>query len=53
MTNVIKFNEDDAMSKDFNFKIGIEFSSMRPFKDSILKHMCCMVEKLDLKKITQ
>ncbi|XP_058784016.1 uncharacterized protein LOC131658774 [Vicia villosa] len=35
---VIRFNAEDAFSKDFVFKVGMEFCSLRQFKDAILEH---------------
>lgn len=34
--NVIRFNEEDDLSKDFTFKVEMEFSSLKQFKDAIL-----------------
>lgn len=34
---VIRFKEDDALSKNFTFKVGIKFSSLKQFKKVILK----------------
>ncbi|CAI8593138.1 unnamed protein product [Vicia faba] len=36
--SVIRFNEEVALSKDFTFKAGLEFSSLKQFKNVILKH---------------
>lgn len=36
--SVIRFKEDDALSKHFNFKVGMEFSSLEQFKKAILEH---------------
>ena len=33
----IKFKQE-LMSKDFQFEVGMEFSSLRQFKDAILEH---------------
>lgn len=35
---VIRFNVEDSLSKDFSFKVGMEFSSLHHFKDVILEH---------------
>ncbi|CAK8575801.1 unnamed protein product [Lathyrus sativus] len=35
---VIRFNQEEYLSKDFVFKVGMEFSSLRQFKDAILEH---------------
>ncbi|XP_058781151.1 uncharacterized protein LOC131655272 [Vicia villosa] len=37
-TCVIRFNEEDKLSKDYVFKVGMEFRSLRQFKDAILEH---------------
>lgn len=35
---VITFNVEDSLSKDFVFKVRMEFSSLKQFKDAILEH---------------
>lgn len=35
---MIMFNEHDEMTEDFNFKIGMKFSSLKKFKNDILEH---------------
>ncbi|CAK8544632.1 unnamed protein product [Lathyrus sativus] len=35
---MIRFNEEDSISKDFCFKVGMKFSSLKQFKDAILEH---------------
>lgn len=35
---MIRFNEEDAITKDFNLKVGMKFSSLRKFKNAILDH---------------
>ncbi|XP_058767567.1 uncharacterized protein LOC131641278 [Vicia villosa] len=35
---VVRFNEEDWVRKDFKFKVGMEFSSLRQFKTCILEH---------------
>ncbi|CAI8612998.1 unnamed protein product [Vicia faba] len=35
---VIKFNKEDALSKDFTSKVGMEFSSLKQFKHDMLEH---------------
>lgn len=35
---VIKLNVEDFLSKDFVFKVGMKFSSLKQFKDAILEH---------------
>ncbi|CAL5202057.1 unnamed protein product [Lathyrus oleraceus] len=37
-TCVIRSNEEDTLSKDFDFKVEMEFSSLKQFKDVILEH---------------
>ncbi|XP_058726822.1 uncharacterized protein LOC131598214 [Vicia villosa] len=34
---VVRFNEEDGVSKDFKFKVGMEFSSLSQFKSAILE----------------
>ncbi|KAI5385024.1 hypothetical protein KIW84_071860 [Lathyrus oleraceus] len=38
MPSVIRFNEEYALSKDFTFKVGMDFSSLKQFKNVILEH---------------
>ncbi|XP_058756260.1 uncharacterized protein LOC131629496 [Vicia villosa] len=35
---VIRFNEEDAITKDFKFKLGMEFSSLNQFKKAVMEH---------------
>lgn len=35
---IIRYNEEEALSKDFTFKVGMEFSSLENFKKDILEH---------------
>lgn len=35
---MIWLNEEDVVTKDFNFKVEIEFFSLRHFKNAILEH---------------
>ncbi|XP_058783323.1 uncharacterized protein LOC131658000 [Vicia villosa] len=35
---VIRFNEEDKLSKEYVFKVGMKFRSLRQFKDAILEH---------------
>ncbi|KAI5428840.1 hypothetical protein KIW84_033731 [Lathyrus oleraceus] len=35
---LIRFNVEDSLSKDFVFKVGMKFSSLKQFKDVILEH---------------
>ncbi|XP_058746137.1 uncharacterized protein LOC131619011 [Vicia villosa] len=35
---VIRFNEEDKLGKEYVFKVGMEFRSLRQFKDTILEH---------------
>lgn len=37
MSSVIRFKEDDALSKHFTFKVGMEFVHLQ-FKKAILEH---------------
>lgn len=34
--NIFSFNEEYEITKDFNFKVGMEFSSLKQFKTDIL-----------------
>ncbi|XP_058724923.1 uncharacterized protein LOC131596316 [Vicia villosa] len=34
----IRFKEDDGLSKNFKFKVGMEFSSLKQFKKVVLEH---------------
>ncbi|CAK8577505.1 unnamed protein product [Lathyrus sativus] len=36
--SVIRFNEEDSISKDFTFKVGMEFSSLKQFQNAILEY---------------
>ncbi|CAI8601985.1 unnamed protein product [Vicia faba] len=36
--SIIRFNEEDDLSKDFTFKVGMKFSSLNQFKNAILEH---------------
>ncbi|CAK8567817.1 unnamed protein product [Lathyrus sativus] len=38
MPCVIRFNVEDYLSKDFVFKVRIEFCTLKQFKDVILEH---------------
>lgn len=38
MTIVIRYNEEYIVIKNFIFKIAMEFSSLKQFKDEVLKH---------------
>lgn len=35
---LIKFNEEEPMTKDFTFKVGMKFSSLKQFKKVILEY---------------
>ncbi|XP_058762568.1 uncharacterized protein LOC131635949 [Vicia villosa] len=35
---VIRFNAEESFTKDFVFKVGMEFRSLKQFKDAILEH---------------
>lgn len=35
---IVRFNSEEVMTKTFKFKVGMEFSSLRQFKDAILEH---------------
>lgn len=36
--NVVRFNEEDEITKEFIFKVGMELSSLKQFKSDILEH---------------
>lgn len=38
MSTMIRYNEDDIMTKNFTFKIEMELSTLKKFKDVIFKH---------------
>jgi len=35
---IVRFNSEEVMTKTLKFKLGMEFSSLRQFKDAILEH---------------
>ncbi|CAI8617880.1 unnamed protein product [Vicia faba] len=39
--SVIRFNEDENLRKEFKFKVGMEFSSLKQFKNVVLEHIMC------------
>ncbi|CAK8578295.1 unnamed protein product [Lathyrus sativus] len=36
--NVVRFNEEDEITKEYKLKVGMEFSSLKHFKSAILEH---------------
>lgn len=49
---VLKFREED-MCKDFKWKIGMDFSSLKQFKDAILEHSVLNCKKVKFVKNDQ
>jgi len=35
---IVRFNSEEVMTQTFKFKVGMEFSSLKQFKDAILEH---------------
>lgn len=35
---IVRFNSEEVMTKTFKFEVGMEFSSLKQFKDAILEH---------------
>ncbi|KAI5429474.1 hypothetical protein KIW84_034169 [Lathyrus oleraceus] len=38
MPALIRFNEEENLTKDFTFKVGMKFSSLKEFKETILEN---------------
>lgn len=36
--NIVRFDQEDEIIKDYNFKVGMELSSLKQFKSVILEH---------------
>src|SRR3954471_7761380 len=37
-STMIRFNEEETLTKDFKFKVGMEFSSLKQFKKAVMEH---------------